>query len=145
MSVFQRILVAVDPSPARGSAVRLAGELAQLTNAEVRVVHVITSAVSVSAVVALEDDTEAKAVLEEALAHLRERGIKAGGTLLRGLTTQVAEVISETAEEFGADLIVLSPHHRNAVEALFDPRVSDAVAHRTATAVLLAPADGPKA
>ena len=37
MSVFQRILVAVDPSPARHSAVRLAGELAQLTDAEVRV------------------------------------------------------------------------------------------------------------
>ncbi|MEU2420987.1 universal stress protein [Streptomyces sp. NPDC007851] len=143
--MFQRILVAVDPSPARRSAVRLAGELARLTSAEVRVVHVITSAVSVSAVVALEDDTEAKAVLDEALAALREQGIKAEGTLLRGLTTQVAQVISETAEEFGADLIVLSPHHRGAVEALFDPRVSDAVAHRTGTAVLLAPEGDAKA
>ncbi|MCG7208430.1 universal stress protein [Streptomyces arenae] len=143
--MFQRILVAVDPSPARHSAVRLAGELAQLTNAEVRVVHVITSAVSVSAVVALEDDTEAKAVLDEALAALREQGVKAEGTLARGLTTQVAQAISETAEEFGADLIVLSPHHRGAVEALFDPRVSDAVAHHTGTAVLLAPEGDAKA
>ncbi|MEU9239439.1 universal stress protein [Streptomyces sp. NPDC048385] len=143
--MFQRILVAVDPSPARRSAVRLAGELAQLTNAEVRVVHVITSAVSVAAIVALEDDTEAKAVLDEALADLRDRGIKAEGTLVRGLTTQVAEAISETAAEFGADLIVLSPHHRGAVEALFDPRVSDAVAHHTNTAVLLAPEDHTKA
>ncbi|WP_234538623.1 universal stress protein [Streptomyces shenzhenensis] len=143
--MFQRILVAVDPSPARRSAVRLAGELAQLTNAEVRVVHVITSAVSVAAIVALEDDTEAKAVLDEALADLRDRGIKAEGTLVRGLTTQVAEAISETAAEFGADLIVLSPHHRGAVEALFDPRVSDAVAHHTNTAVLLAPEDRTKA
>ncbi|WP_406445251.1 universal stress protein [Streptomyces sp. NBC_00631] len=145
MSVFQRILVAVDPGPARRSAVRLAGELAQVTNAEVRVVHVITSAVSVATVVALEDDAEAKAVLDDALAVLRDQGIKAEGTLVRGLTTQVAEVISETAEEFGADLIVLSPHHRGAVEALFDPRVSDAVAHRTNTAVLLAPEGGTKA
>ncbi|WP_369228367.1 universal stress protein [Streptomyces sp. R39] len=143
--MFQRILVAVDPSPARRSAVRLAGELAQLTNAEVRVVHVITSAVSVAAIVALEDDAEAKAVLDEALADLRDREIKAEGTLVRGLTTQVAEAISETAAEFGADLIVLSPHHRGAVEALFDPRVSDAVAHHTNTAVLLAPEDHTKA
>ncbi|MFE2070370.1 universal stress protein [Streptomyces sp. NPDC059467] len=137
--MFQRILVAVDPSPARHSAVRLAGELAQLTNAEVRVIHVIASAASIAAIVPLEEDTEAKAVLDEALAALRDKGVKAEGTLVRGLTTQVAQAISETAEEFAADLIVLSPHHRGAVEALFDPRVSDAVAHRTNTAILLAP------
>ncbi|MGW7547312.1 universal stress protein [Streptomyces sp. NPDC054770] len=139
VSVFQRILVAVDPGPARGSAVRLAGELAQLTNAEVRVVHVIATAASIAAVVPLEEDAEAKAVLDEALTVLRDQGVKAEGTLVRGLTTQVASAIAETAEEFGADLIVLSPHHRSSVEALFDPRVSDAVAHRTNTAILLAP------
>ncbi|MEU9410782.1 universal stress protein [Streptomyces sp. NPDC048281] len=139
MSVFQRILVAVDPGPARRSAVRLTGELAKLTNAEVRVVHVIASAASVAAIVPLEEDAEAQAVLDEALTALREAGVKAGGTLVRGLTTQVATAIADTAEEFAADLIVLSPHHRNTVEALFDPRVSDAVAHRTKTAILLAP------
>ncbi|MET9089257.1 universal stress protein [Streptomyces sp. NPDC004237] len=145
MSVFQRILVAVDPSPARHSAVRLTGELAQLANAEVRVIHVIASAASIAAVVPLEEDTEAQAVLDEALTALREQGVKAEGTLVRGLTTQVASAISETAQEFGADLIVLSPHHRGAVEALFDPRVSDAVAHRTSTAILLAPEGGQEA
>jgi nucleotide-binding universal stress UspA family protein len=139
VSVFQRILVAVDPSPARRSAVRLAGDLAKLANAEVRVVHVIASAASVAAIVPLEEDAEAQAVLDEALTALRENGVKAEGTLLRGLTTQVAAAISETAEEFDADLIVLSPHHRSAAQALFDPRVSDAVAHRTHTAILLAP------
>lgn len=145
MSVFQRILVAVDPSPARHSAVRLTGELAQLANAEVRVIHVIASAASVAAVVPLEEDTEAQAVLDEALTALREQGVKAEGTLVRGLTTQVASAISETAQEFAADLIVLSPHHRGAVEALFDPRVSDAVAHHTKTAILLAPEGGQEA
>ncbi|MEV7323519.1 universal stress protein [Streptomyces sp. NPDC093970] len=139
MSVFQRILVAVDPSPARRSAVRLAAEVAKLAGAEVRVVHVIASAASVTAIVPLEEDTEAQAVLDEALTALRGEGVKAEGTLLRGLTTQVAAAISETAEEFGADLIVLSPHHRSAAQALFDPRVSDAVAHHTDTAILLAP------
>ncbi|NUS05397.1 MAG: universal stress protein [Nonomuraea sp.] len=137
--MFQRILVAVDPSPARHSAVRLAGELAQLTDAEVRVVHVVASAASVAAVVPLEDETEAKGILEDALTALRDKGVKAEGTLARGLTTQVAAAISDTAEEFGADLVVLSPHHRSAIEALFQPRVSDAVAHRTGAAVLLAP------
>ncbi|MEV0208478.1 universal stress protein [Streptomyces sp. NPDC050788] len=140
--MFQRILVAVDPSPARHTVVRLVGELARLHGAEVRVIHVAAQAASVAAIVPLEDDAEAKAVLDEAVAALREQGVTVEGTLAKGLTTQIAEAISETAAEFGADLIVLSPHHRNALEALFQPRVSDAVAHHTGAAVLLAP-EGP--
>ncbi|SNX55722.1 nucleotide-binding universal stress UspA family protein [Streptomyces sp. TLI_55] len=142
MSVFQRILVAVDPDPARLSAIRLAGDLAKLTNAEVRVLHVLASAASLATVVPLEDDAEGKAVVDEALAILAEKGVRAEGSLARGLTTQVAESITESAEAFGADLIILTPHHRGSVEALFNPRVSDAVAHRTSAAVLLAP-EGP--
>jgi nucleotide-binding universal stress UspA family protein len=139
--MFQRILVAVDPSPARHSAVRLAGEMAQVTGAEVRVLHVSASAVNLAAVVPLEDEAQAQAVLDESVAALRDRGIKADGTLVSALTTQIPATISETAGEFGADLIVLSPHHRGTFEALFNPRVSDAVAHASRTAVLLAPED----
>ncbi|MEU6538369.1 universal stress protein [Streptomyces sp. NPDC047000] len=137
--MFQRILVAVDPSPARHSAVRLAGEMAQVGGADVRVLHVAASAVNIAAVVQLENETQAQAVLDEAVTALRDKGIKTEGTLVSALTTQIAATISETAAEFGADLIVLSPHHRGTLEALFNPRVSDAVAHTSRTAVLLAP------
>jgi nucleotide-binding universal stress UspA family protein len=139
--MFQRILVAVDPSPARHSAVRLAGEMAGAAGADVRVLHVAASAVNLATVVRLENDAQAQAVLDESVAALRDRGIKADGTLASALTTQIADTISATAEEFGADLIVLSPHHRSALKALFDPRVSDAVAHASRTAILLAPED----
>ena len=143
--MFQRILVAVDPSPARHSAVRLTGELARPAGAEVRVLHVAASAVNLAAVVPLENDAQAQAVLDESVAALRDQGIKAEGTLVSALTTQIAATISETAEEFGADLIVLSPHHRGALEALFNPRVSDAVAHASRTAILLAPQEQARA
>ncbi|MFB7511081.1 universal stress protein [Streptomyces broussonetiae] len=139
--MFQRILVAVDSSPARHSAVRLAGELAGPADAEVRVLHVVASAATLATVVALEDDDEAQAVLDEAVATLRDLGIKTEGALATGLTTQIATTIAESAKEFGADLIVLSPHHRGSVEALFNPRISDAVAHASGTAILLAPQD----
>ncbi|MFR0357437.1 universal stress protein [Streptomyces sediminimaris] len=139
--MFQRILVAVDPSPARYSALRLAGEMAESSGAEVRVLHVAASTASLAAVVPLENDAEAKAVLDEAVTILRDRGVKAEGVLARGLTAQIAATISESAEEFTADLIVLSPHHRGSVEAFFNPRVSDAVAHASRTALLLAPED----
>ncbi|MGC0379741.1 universal stress protein [Streptomyces sp. SAI-229] len=139
--MFQRILVAVDPSPTRHSAVRTAGELARLTGATVHVLHVVASAAAFDTVVRLEDDAEAEAVLGEALAALRAKGIGADGELVRAMVPEVAPVISAAAERFKADLVVISPHHRGALAALFNPRVSDAVAHASRIAVLLAPED----
>lgn len=141
--MFQRILVAVDSSPARHSVVRLAGDMARLAGAKVNVLHMATATASLAAVVSLEDDTEAKAVLDEAVTSLREAGVEAEGTVANGLTTQIATTISAAAEDFGADLVVLSPHHRGFLEGIFSPRVSDAVAHTGRTAVLLAPEEGP--
>ncbi|GAB7106543.1 universal stress protein [Streptomyces phaeofaciens JCM 4814] len=137
--MFQRILVAVDATPARHAVVRLAGGLASLTGAEVRVVHVVASAATLAAVVPLEGDDEAKAVLDDAVTALRERGVAAEATLATGLTTQIATTIAEAADLFDADLLVLGPHHRSLVETFFTPRVSDTVAHGSTRAVLLAP------
>lgn len=41
-----------------------------------------------------------------------EKGVRASAGLTRGLTTEVAESITDTAETFGADLIVFTPHNR---------------------------------
>ncbi|MEU5607291.1 universal stress protein [Streptomyces sparsogenes] len=141
--MFQRILVAVDSSPARHLAVRLAGDMARLTGGKVSVLHVAASMATIAAVVPLEEDAEAKAILDEAVATLRDAGVDAEGTLADALTTQIATTISSAAEEWQADLLVLSPHHRGALEALLNPRVSDAVTHSSRTAVLLAPEDVP--
>lgn len=137
--MFQHILVAIDSDPGRHSTLRLAGDVARLTQATVSVLHIAATAASLAAVVPLEDDVEAKAVLDEAVAELRDGGVAADGTVVRALTTQIAATISATAEDAGADLIVISPHHRGTVEAFFHPRVSDAVAHASKVAVLLAP------
>ncbi|MEU3287973.1 MULTISPECIES: universal stress protein [Streptomyces] len=139
--MFQRILLAVDSGPAGRPVVRLAGDLARLTGARARVVHVAASSATLAAVVPLEDDAEAKLVLDEAVTSLRDAGVEADGVVARALTTQIAAAVSAAAEEWNADLIVLSPHHRGALEALISPRVSDAVAHSTRAAVLLAPED----
>jgi nucleotide-binding universal stress UspA family protein len=137
--MFHRILVAVDSGPARHSAVRLAGGTARLTGAKVQVLHVAATSATLAAVIPLEDDVQAKAIVDEAVATLRDAGVDAEGTVARGLTTQIATAISTAAEEFQADLLVLSPHHRGSIAALFNPRVSDAVAHASRIAILLAP------
>ncbi|ALP00002.1 MULTISPECIES: universal stress protein [Streptomyces] len=134
-------MVAVDPSPARKSVVRMAGELARLTGAEVHVLHVVTTAVAGDAVLPVESDEAGQGVLDEALTQLLGMDVKAEGRILHGLTVQVADAVSRAATEFRADLLIISPHHRSSLAALLNPRVSDAVAHRSRMAVLLAPAN----
>ncbi len=137
--MFQRILVAVDPSPSRLTSIRMAGDMARLTGAPVHVVHVAAATATFDTVVRLEDDAAAKAILDEAVTALRDEGIEADGTLATGLLSEVPALITAAAADFRADLIILSPHHRGAVAALFNPRVSDAVTHASNTAVLLTP------
>ncbi|WP_431953275.1 universal stress protein [Actinacidiphila sp. bgisy167] len=139
--MYQRILVAVDSSHSHRPALRTAGDLARLTGAAVHVVHVLASTVAFDTVTPLEEDSEAGAVIDEAVATLHGMGVeKADGELVRDVTTQqVPGAISDAAEQFDADLLVLSPHHRGSVAAFFNPRVSDAIAHTSRIAVLLVP------
>ncbi|MGW3461745.1 universal stress protein [Streptomyces olivaceoviridis] len=137
--MFERILVAIDPSAARKTALQMAGELARPANATVHVLHVVTSMVAGDTVVKLEEEAQGEAILEEALATLRDLGVEAEGQLAHSLTNQVPAAISAAVEDFKADLLVVSPHHRGAVAAFFNPRVSDAVVHAGGIAVLLAP------
>ncbi|MEU8735502.1 universal stress protein [Streptomyces tendae] len=135
--MFKRILLAIDPSSSRITSVRMAGDLAQLTGASVHVLHVVAATATFDTVIRLEDDTEAKTILDEAVTTLRNEGIEADGTLVNGLLNEVPGAIIAAADQHRADLIILSPHHRGAVAALFNPRVSDAVTHASRTAVLL--------
>lgn len=137
--MFHRILVAIDSNNARHQAVRAAGEIARMTGVALRIVHVAAAAVTPQSFVELEDNTTAQGILDEAVAAARAAGVQADGELLSGVLPQVPAELSQAAQRFGADLIVLSHHHRGPLEALFSPRVSDAIAHTGKTAVLLLP------
>ncbi|MGW3247446.1 universal stress protein [Streptomyces sp. NPDC001070] len=137
--MFHRILVALDGSPASHSAVRTSAELAAVTGAKVRVLHIDPSEVVYDTVVGLEDDAAAHQVLDSAVATLRQAGVPADGELLDGLVSDVAQAVQEAAEGFDADLIVVSPHHRSRLAAWFSPSVSIAIAHKSRIAVLLTP------
>ncbi|MFD8491500.1 universal stress protein [Streptomyces sp. NA03103] len=71
--------------------------------------------------------------------HTRCCRLQPQGVMVHALTTQIPGVISETAADWQADLLVLTPHHRDVFGALLDPRVSDAVVHKGRTSVLLVP------
>lgn len=104
-----------------------------------QILHVLASTVAFDTLVRLEDSPEARTILDEAVATLHNAGIDADGELVLSLTEQVPDAISTAAEQFNADLLVLSSHHRSSLAAFFSRRVSDAVAHTSRIAVLLAP------
>jgi nucleotide-binding universal stress UspA family protein len=137
--MFHHILVAIDSSDASRTTLKMTAELAKATGATVRVLHVDTSEVVYDTVVELEDAATASQILEGAIATVRQAGVTADGELVDTLVSDIADTVRESADRFGADLIVISPHHRGRLAAWFSPRVSDAVAHKTNTAVLLAP------
>jgi Universal stress protein family len=59
---------------------------------------------------------------------------------VQALSADVPGVIARSAEDFGADLVVLAPHHRGRLQALLFPRVSDTLAHLLRIPLLLVPA-----
>ncbi|MFF2364005.1 universal stress protein [Streptomyces sp. NPDC058122] len=138
--MFHRILIAVDGTAASHNAVETTAELASLTGATVRVLHIDTSDVVYDAVVPLEDDRTAHGTLYGAMSALRQAGVQADGELLDGLVSDVAPAVEEAARRFRADLIVVSPHHRGRLASWFTPSVSGAIVRSNETPVLLAPA-----
>ncbi|WP_432172694.1 universal stress protein [Streptomyces sp. Tue6028] len=137
--MFHRILVAVDGTAVGHSAVEATAELASLTGATVRFLHIDTSDVVYDTVVELEDDRTAHRTLRDAVSTLQQAGVEAERELLDGLVSDVAPAIEEAAQRFDADLIVVSPHHRGRLASWLAPSVSDAMARSSGTAVLLAP------
>jgi nucleotide-binding universal stress UspA family protein len=137
--MFHHILVAIDSSNASKTALEMTVELAKAVGATVRVLHIDTSEVVYDTVVELEDAPVARQILEGAVATVRQAGVTADGELVDTMVSDIADAVRDAADRFGAGLIVISPHHRSRLSAWFSPRVSDAIAHKTNTAVLLAP------
>ena len=97
------------------------------------------SAAAWDTAVRLQDDSQARELLEETLGALRELGVGAYSETVHALAGHVPDAISQAGEETGADLVVLSPQRRGACGVFFSPRVGDAVSHASRIAVLLAP------
>lgn len=98
--MFEHILIAVDGSEYDGNAVAAAKELATLSGAPVRVVHVRQSDV-------LEERDEASHLLDRTVEDLVNAGVNATGTVRCSASAFVALEILEEAENCGASVIVM--------------------------------------
>jgi nucleotide-binding universal stress UspA family protein len=107
--MYEKILVAVDQSPVAERVVAAAGELARLSHAEVRVLHLRErDLLGVRAgAVSYETGDEARATAERAVRALAEAGIKASGEARNTPFGHAARDIVGEAREFGAEVIVM--------------------------------------
>jgi nucleotide-binding universal stress UspA family protein len=106
--MFESILIALDGSEHDRKALEATKELAKLSEATVRVVHVREGDFVVRlGFVAREEHDEASKLVDAAVAELVAGGVKATGTLRSSLPNLVALEILEEAEESGASIIVM--------------------------------------
>jgi len=119
--MYQRIMVPVDGSDTSNKALVAALQLARESGGRVRIVHVVEElayltgyeqygAYSGELISALHD-AGAK-VLDDALAIAQSAGVEADSELHDNLGERLAEVVTDAADAWKADLVVVGTHGR---------------------------------
>ena len=146
--MFKRILVAMDDTEPGRHALGKAIELAAVTGAQLRVLHVLDLAdlardaefVNWSEQSA-ERMNAGQALVDAAVARAREATVDADGVLLPVETKEqkVDETVVAQAADWSADLIVLGTHGRSGLSRLLHGSVAEAVLRAASRPVLLFP------
>ena len=122
--MYTRILVPVDGSPTSNHGLAEAIRLAKLTQAQLRLIHVVDELsfampmdayagyAGYSLTVLRENATR---LLESAKAQVEAAGLKADTVLYDNFEGSVYELVTKEAAEWPADLIVLGTHGRRGV------------------------------
>jgi nucleotide-binding universal stress UspA family protein len=125
--MYQRILVAVDGSDTSNKALAAAIHLAKEMKGRVRLVHVSEEMAYLTGfgqyggyseeLVKLLHDT-AQEILEGGMAVARAAGVEADSMLYDRVDDRLADVVSEAAKGWNADLVVVGTHGRRGVGRL---------------------------
>jgi len=144
--MFKRILVAVDKSQTGELALQKAIELAAESQALLRIVHAVDAAninmgadfldrSSVSEMlVKIGQETLSSA---ERIAAAAGVGVETRLITIDALNTRIPEAISDDAEAWSADLIVIGTHGRRGLSRLFLGSVAEGVMRVATKPVLL--------
>ncbi|MGN6650121.1 universal stress protein [Trinickia sp.] len=144
--MYQRILAAVDGSRGARLALDEALKIAKASGGEVVAVFVVEHApqlVDVGAVYLSEQGANAAlvdaatAALDEARALFREQGVNGVARAVDAYGDRIAEVLSRTADECEADLIVMGTQGRHGVRRVLLGSVAEALLRTAQVPVLL--------
>ena len=139
--MFERILLALDDSPAGDVATAFTGALAQRAGAgtSVHVLHVNERLVGGRGVT-LHTREEAIDLVTAAVRQLADAGVRAGGSVCVCAVPGRTERIVAVAAERSAGAIVLGSTRRRRWERLFSTQVRERTTRMTSLPVLVAPA-----
>jgi nucleotide-binding universal stress UspA family protein len=145
MSVYRKILVPIDGSPASNRGLIEAIELAKNQHATLRLVHVLDELIlgpGAEAVVYLGNTVDllreaGEQLVAKAEAVVRESGMKAESAMLEIMGGRAADSIVAEANAWGADLIVLGTHGRRGAKRLVMGSDAEEIVRTTPVPVLL--------
>lgn len=135
----KRILLAVDTNTA-SEPIKVAGDLAELTGADVLVLHCDELDTVFDTGIWLNDDTEPRTAIGDAVTQLQDRGIRARGVTVRTDSPEkTAEAIVHQGLNPAVDVLVLGLPKAYHLGHVFIGSVAANVAARTTTPLLLVP------
>jgi nucleotide-binding universal stress UspA family protein len=136
--MFDRLLLALDDSPAGEVATLFCTALARRSGATVHVLHVNERLVGGNGVTLLSRQ-ESTDLVSDAVRQLADAGVRAGGSICVSSYRGVPQRIVATALERSADAIVLGSTRNRRLGRLFSAQVRERTIRLTALPVLTAP------
>jgi universal stress protein A len=136
--MYERVLVAIDHSPATEKVLAAARDLALLSQGEVWVLHLRErEVIPRMGLVADESTDEADAQVKAAVEELAGAGVKAHGEVRNTLFGQAAREIVDDAKEHDAGVIVMGSRGRSDLTGLVLGSTAHKVIHLTDRPVLV--------
>jgi nucleotide-binding universal stress UspA family protein len=149
-AAFKRIVACLSSAlelPAVEGAARM---LARRRRSRVLVVHVATNPLTAEIFPELtvrrdiESQSEADALVAEAVRGLKMSGVSASGTVLREPTARTSDLIVRAACDFGADLVVMCSRGLTNLRSLLEGSVSHQVLSKAPFPILCLPGGLPR-
>ncbi len=143
--MFKKIYVPIDNSDLSDKVLREAITLVKSTGAELRIGHVvnleqITFGIEMVGVAELKDAllNIGKTLIEQVKATISKEGVNnAEVKLLENYGSDIATIIAEDAQEYGADLFVLGSHHLGSFSHFITGGIVEDLANDTDIPILL--------
>lgn len=146
--MYQKILVAIDDSPTSQKALAEAIHLAQASKAALCIAHAADESLltqhgmGLGSYIDINHTRQAiqdssNALLDDAVKLAAEAGVSAEKQLLEAADKRVAELISDGANAWGADLIVVGTHGRRGVARLLVGSVAENLTRLATTSLLM--------
>jgi nucleotide-binding universal stress UspA family protein len=136
--MFDKLVVALDGSDHTAPVLTAASELASKIGSTVRVLHVLEMGfVGRAGQIPLEGEDAAHKIVDDAVAELEAKGVKATGTVRAAQHGRVAGEIRDEAQEWGATGIVTGSRGLTDLEGIVVGSTTHKLLHVTELPVLV--------